>query len=122
MLKRALLSEKSMKLAKEGVFTFIVDRMARKIEIARLVENQFGVKVLSVKTIARGSETKVQRSRKGRFTMPGYKKALVQLKDGQKIDLFELESAQTEKSKETEVKEKKSLLKGTKVKIEKGEK
>ena len=57
------------------------------------------------------------------YIIPGFKKAIVKLKKGQKIGLFEIASVQTETDEgEIEVKEKKSLLRGTKVKIERNDK
>lgn len=123
ILKKPLISEKSMKLAKEGLYTFLVDSDARKIEIAQEVKDRFGVDVLSVKTFNLKEQKKMQRGKRGYFMVSGAKKALVQVKKGQKIEIFETEAGESKESKEPEVKEKKSLLKGTKVKIEKkGEK
>lgn len=114
-----------MKLAASGLYTFFVDKKARKPEIAKVVAEKFGVEVVAVKTISHKEEKKSQRRWRGFYTLPGYKKALVQLKNGQKINLFETETGtpeELEAPKEVKVKEKKSLLKGTKVRIEKGEK
>lgn len=121
MLKRPVFSEKSMQLAKGGWYTFLVDKKARKPEITTALEKAFGINVVAIKTINFKSLTKQQRSRRGYFTAPAFKKAVVQLKSGQKIGLFETEKAEVETA-ESSVKEKKSLLKGTKVKIEKSEK
>lgn len=120
VLKRPVISEKSMKQAGIGLYTFIVDKKATKPEIAKAVENKFSVDVTSVKTVTFKSETKMQRGRRGYFTVSGFKKAMVNLKNGQKIALFETETPK-EEVKEPEVKEKKSVLKGTKVKIEKAD-
>lgn len=118
ILKKPIISEKSTKLAKDGLFTFLVDKQMRKPVIARQIEDQFKVDVVSIKTINLKSKTKMQRGRRGYFIVPGTKKALVQLKKGQKISLFETE-VKVETAENDVVKEKKSLLKGTKVKIEK---
>lgn len=118
MLKRPVFSEKSMQLAKGGWYTFLVDKKARKPEITTALEKAFGVNIVAIKTASFKAQTKQQRSRKGYFTVPAFKKAVVQLKSGQKIGLFETEKAEVETA-EASVKEKKSLLKGTKVKIEK---
>ncbi|MDO8638098.1 MAG: 50S ribosomal protein L23 [Candidatus Daviesbacteria bacterium] len=121
ILKRPIITEKSNKLSKEGVFTFLVDKSARKDEIKRAVEEKFDVKVMAVRTANYIAKTKSQRSRKGYFTVAGYKKAMVVLKKGQKIGLFaqEADGAKVTTAETETVKEKKSLLKGTKVKIEK---
>lgn len=121
IIKKPIISEKSMKLAGENLYSFVVDNKATKPIIARVVEELFAVNVISVK-ISRFKELiKWQRSRRGRFTLSGYKKAVVKIKPGQKIGLFESEEKKEVKviKAEDEVREKKSLLKGTKVKIEK---
>lgn len=121
ILKKAVISEKSMKMAKEGWYTFLVEKSARKPVIAKAVEDQFGVDVVAIKTANFKEENKTQRSRKGRFTLPGFKKAVVALKKGQKIGLFTAEEPVKVETAEGlgEVKEKKSLLRKNKVKIEK---
>jgi len=118
ILKAPKISEKSMKQAATGLYTFLVDKKARKPEIIIAVKKAFGVDVLGIKTINFKSEEKYQRSRKGTFIMPGYKKAMIQVKNGQKIALFETAVEEKEPEVKAETKEKKSLLKGTKVKIE----
>lgn len=131
-MKKPLITEKSMKLAKDGLYTFLVASDARKTEILKEVKDKFGVDVLSVKTVNIKEETKMQRGRRGYFVISGVKKALIQVKKGQKIEVFETAlTADSEKApKEAEsaiaekkvVKETKSLLKGTKVKIETSDK
>lgn len=119
IIKKPIITEKSMKLAGNGLYSFVVKRNSRKPEIKRVVEEMFKVNVLAVKTMNYNDLKKSQRLRRAYFVVPGYKKALVQLKSGQKITLFEAEKP-AEEAKVEQVKEKKSLLKGTKIKIEKG--
>lgn len=118
LIKKPLISEKSMKLAKMGLYTFLVDRSISRNKIAQLVENYFKVDVLEVKVANYKDKVKLQKSRKGMYKLSGFKKAIVKVKPGQKIDLFEAEEAEKEEP-EVKPKEKKSLLSGTKVKIEK---
>lgn len=115
-----------MKLSKEGFFTFLVDQRVRKPEIVKAIEEQFDVKVMSIKTANFKEQVKRQRRGRGYFTLSGYKKAVVTLKKGQKIDLFspaaeeeEVTVTTAEGEPVTQIKEKKSLLKGTKIKVEK---
>lgn len=87
MLK-PLYTEKSTKLAKEGKYTFLVSTKANKIGLKSQIGKLFGVTVTSVKTSKIGPETK--RNYKGfTVTKNALKKAVVTLKDGEKIDLFE---------------------------------
>ncbi len=67
--------------------TFVVRRDANKIEIARAVEEVFGVRVLEVRTIRMHGKMKRVGVRQGR--RPDWKKAVVTLQEGDRIDLFE---------------------------------
>ncbi len=87
ILKKPLITEKSMDLVGENKYTFIVDLNANKIEIKRAVEELFKVKVEKVHTIRYKGRLKRVRGRLGRT--PDYKKAIVTLKQGNKIEIFE---------------------------------
>jgi large subunit ribosomal protein L23 len=68
-------------------YSFIVDKKATKVDVARAVETLFKVSVEGVRTnIVRG---KVKRVGKSIGQRPNYKKAVVTLKVGDKIELFE---------------------------------
>ena len=89
---RPLLTEKMTGLTeKYNQYGFIVDINANKIEIAKALENRFEVNVESVNTIRHKGKMKTQFTRRGRFSgrTPRYKKAIITLKEGQTIDLFE---------------------------------
>lgn len=83
-----VLTEKSLDQAKEGNYTFWVDRRLNKNQIRKLIEEAFGVHVIRVRTINVRGETK--RTFQGRKTViKPRKKAMVTLKEKEKIDLFE---------------------------------
>ena len=88
VLKTPRLTEKSV-LQKEmsNQVTFMVSKDANKIEIKKTIEKVFKVTVLNVNTISNRGKKK----RMGRFTgrRPDWKKAIVTLKDGDKIEYFE---------------------------------
>ena len=88
LIEKPYITEKSMQLAGAGLYTFKVLQTATKEEIKKIVHSKFNVDVVSVRTISMKPLSKMQRSRKGYFTRSGFKKALVQLKKGQKIALF----------------------------------
>ena len=80
-----LRTEKGVAQAGANKYFFSVKKDANKIEIKRAVEENYKVKVLSVNTgIMRGKLKRV-RAQQGRT--PDWKKAVVTLKPGQKIDL-----------------------------------
>lgn len=84
---RPLITEKSSGLMAEGKYTFAVDLRANKVQIKSAVEDIFKVKVKSVNTMkVPGKMRRVGRS-VGRT--PEWKKAVVTLREGQKIEFFE---------------------------------
>jgi large subunit ribosomal protein L23 len=87
VLKQMLLSEKSSKLSSElGQYTFEVFRYANKHAIAEAVEKTFKVTVRRVNV--QNYPGKNKKSRAGRPSMTSdFKKAIVTLKAGDKIEL-----------------------------------
>lgn len=91
IIKRPILTEKITALQERRQYAFEVDPDANKIDVARAVEKKFKVKVLSVRTIRVKGKHKTQLTRGGRFEgrTRTWKKALVTLKEGDKIDYLE---------------------------------
>lgn len=87
ILRKPLISEKSMSLTEGNKYTFIVDPQANKTEIKRAVEEIFKVKVLKVNTIRVKGKRVRRRNVVGRT--PETKKAIVTLRPGDKIEIFE---------------------------------
>lgn len=124
ILKRPIITEKSMLLAKNGLFTFEVDKNANKLQIAKMVAEKFNVKVVKVKVINVKGAQKSQRRTRKLYTTAGFKKAMVQLKKGEKIALFETPKDEevtvtTGEGEPIKLKERKDILGRTKVKVEK---
>ncbi len=99
ILKKALVSEKSFSNVGKDKFTFIVDPKADKETIADVCEKLFGVNVLEVNTA--NIKGKVKMSKRGKGKRSDFKKAVVTLKKGQKIDLFDIETEKSDKDKKT---------------------
>lgn len=127
ILIRPLINEKSTKLIEGGFYTFEVSKHATKQLVAKVVTEKFKVEVLDVNIINIAGKNRMQKARRRSYTTADIKKAMVKLKKGQKIALFEIANPEEQEVKvvtgEGEeiavTKEKKSLLRGTKVKIEK---
>ena len=68
-----------------------MDHGANKIDIASAVEKKFNVTVVECAHLAHKGKTKTQMTRKGRFagSTSEWKKAIVRLKDGDKIEFFQ---------------------------------
>jgi len=99
ILKRPLITEKTLAATNRGEFTFEVDPRARKEEIARVIENVFSVHVVSVKTINLKGKTRRSGSKRRLINLSSTKKAMVQLEKGEKIALFETVDEEKKKGK-----------------------
>ncbi len=87
-----LVTEKMTNItADNGKYGFLVNPKANKIQIAKAVEAKFNVHVTDVKTINHPGKVKTQFRKSGRFTgkTSKFKKAIITLKEGEKIELFE---------------------------------
>ena len=82
-----VISEKSYALMAEGKYTFRVNDRAHKTQIAHAVEEIFGVSVAAVRTAKVRSKPKRRGLTSG--TTRAWKKAIVQLGPGERIELFE---------------------------------
>jgi large subunit ribosomal protein L23 len=88
VIKRPIDTEKTRYQTEDGKYTFEVDRRANKHRIKEAVEEIFDVEVLSVNTIIMPAK----RGRYGRrivIRKPVWKKAIVTLAPGERIDIFE---------------------------------
>jgi large subunit ribosomal protein L23 len=88
MKLKPVITEKSLRLAKENKYTFYVDKHFNKHQIRKLIEEVFGVHVIDVKTISVPGEVKRTNRGRKRIVKPT-KKAIVMLRKKEKIDLFE---------------------------------
>jgi len=89
ILKAPIITEQSTKLIEsQNKYTFKVDRKANKVEIKNAVEFIFNVKVLSVNTL--NVIPKFKRMGKHEGYKSAYKKAIVKLAEGQKIEAFSI--------------------------------
>jgi large subunit ribosomal protein L23 len=92
ILIRPLITEKMSDLtADHRKYGFLVNTKSNKIDIKRAVEAKFNVHVLDVRTINHPGKTKTQFRKSGRFTgkTAKFKKAIITLREGDTIDLFE---------------------------------
>ena len=82
-----VVSEKSYSLITDRKYTFKVHEDAHKTQIRQAVEELFEVKVQSVNVVKVQSKPKRRGFSQGR--RPGWKKAIVQLREGHEIEIFE---------------------------------
>ncbi|MFA5474546.1 MAG: 50S ribosomal protein L23 [Acholeplasmataceae bacterium] len=89
MIIAPIITEQSTKLIEsQNRYTFKVNKKANKVEIKKAIEAIFKVNVLSVNTIT--VLPKFKRMGKYEGYTSGYKKAVVKIAEGQKIDAFTL--------------------------------
>ena len=71
-------------------YAFVVDKKANKIEIKKAVETAYGVSISSVKTLNYPVQKNTKFTKKGLVTgnKGGYKKAIIQLAEGESIDFY----------------------------------
>lgn len=81
------ISEKAIALAEQGVYVFDVPTSSNKIEVAKAVATKFKVEVVAVNMMIAKGKVKTFKRIIGRQN--DTKKALVRLKAGQSIKLFE---------------------------------
>ncbi len=82
-----VVSEKSYSLIEDNKYSFRVHDKAHKTQIRQAVEELFEVKVEGVNIVQVRSKPKRRGLSKG--VKPGWKKAIVQLREGDKIEIFE---------------------------------
>ena len=81
-----VVSEKSYQGTADSLYTFKVHQDAHKTQVRQAVEELFDVKVERVNIVKVQAKPKRRGLYKG--TRPGWKKALVQLRDGDTIEIF----------------------------------
>ena len=90
ILTKPILTEKATTYNDKGKFSFIVDKKANKVQVKKAVEKTYDVNVVSVNTINVLGKSVSKYTKTGIVTgrKPSYKKAIVQLKEGEFIDFY----------------------------------
>lgn len=88
-IKKNWITEKAVSMNAMGKYVFLVKESATKPEIKKAVKELHNVDVAKVTIVNVPGKEKDARTKSGirTYTKPGYKKAIVTLKSGQKIDL-----------------------------------
>ncbi|MEN8125656.1 MAG: 50S ribosomal protein L23 [Bacteroidota bacterium] len=91
ILIKPIITEKATDLSElSNCFSFVVRKTANKIEIKEAVESAYGVSVNKVRTMTYPVKRKTKFTKKGLVTgkVGAYKKAVVQLAEGDNIDFY----------------------------------
>ena len=90
LIIRPIDTEKTRYQASElGQYTFEVDRRANKIEVKRAIEEIFEVDVVAVNIMNVPAKVSRRRGRRRVVRHPAWKKAVVAVAEGQRLDVFE---------------------------------
>ena len=88
VLRRPVITEKATWLKDDSnKYVFEVEKNCNKIEIRKAVEDQFNVTVINVNTYTTHGKVRTRGRFKGR--RPDWKRAVIQLKEGDSIEFFE---------------------------------
>jgi len=86
IIRKPHVSEKAFNLESEGKYVFVVSPSANKVEIKKAIQNLYGVVVKSVNIVKAPSKPKRFKGVPG--IKSGYKKAVITLAKGSKIDVM----------------------------------
>ena len=92
LLIKPIITERSLKDASSGIFTFMVTKFTDKRSIKKTVEDQFNVHVKKISTIKVVGKKRHIGKKRTPVAKPDWKKAKVKLAPGEKIDLFEVQT------------------------------
>jgi large subunit ribosomal protein L23 len=87
VLLAPIVSEKSYEATTRGSYTFKVHQDAHKTQVRQAVEELFDVRVVRVNIVKVAAKPKRRGLHRG--TRPGWKKAVVQLRAGDTIEIFQ---------------------------------
>ena len=91
IVRKPVITEKTLKRAnEENIYTFEVDRVADKNKIKAAIERLYDVKVVNINTVMRPKKSKNTGRKRLKTFSAKTKKALVKLKEGQSIDVFDV--------------------------------
>lgn len=87
IIKKPIITEETTRMMELNKYCFMVDHRANKIQIKKAIEEIFNVKVMDINTMRVLGKMK----RMGRFEgrRPSWKKAIVTLEPGSRIEFFE---------------------------------
>jgi large subunit ribosomal protein L23 len=91
ILIKPLITERMTELGEKlNRFGFVVNKKATKPEIRTAIEKMYNVKVENINTVIYGGKKRSRNTKSGVITgkTSAYKKAIVTLKEGQKIDFY----------------------------------
>ena len=97
VIKKPIVTEKTLRLIeRDNTYVFLVNKNAEKNQIKKMIKDLFKVDVVSVNTVLGHRSGQKTGRKRLQVTREKTKKALVKVKTGQKIELFDLEGKPAE--------------------------
>lgn len=90
ILKKAIISEKSLLDAAKGIYTFEATKESSKDQIRKAINKMFNVNVVAITSNIIKGKKKLSGKKRIPVKKPDIKKVRVRLKSGEKISLFEI--------------------------------
>lgn len=88
IIYRPIITEKGVALTESNMYAFVVNMKATKDSIALAIKDAFNVDVLNVRTMVMPGKPKRVRKSRIEIKTKKWKKAVITIKKGQKIDMF----------------------------------
>ena len=86
LVKNPIITEKALSISHLRKYVFLIDKKATASEAKKIIESNYSVKVIKTNII--NAKSKQRRLGRSTGTKPGYKKLVVTLKQGQKLDIL----------------------------------
>jgi len=86
LIKNPIITEKTTELGKLGKYVFLVDKKLTVSEAKKMLQNIYNIKIIKSHVI--NVKSKVRRLGQSIGTKPGYKKIIITLQKGQKLDIL----------------------------------
>ncbi|KKP39031.1 MAG: 50S ribosomal protein L25/L23, large subunit ribosomal protein L23 [Candidatus Peregrinibacteria bacterium GW2011_GWF2_33_10] len=109
VIKKVIITEKSAAKNDKGVYVFEIVKNANKIDVKNAIQQIYGVKVATVKTVTLPSKSRMGRSRLPVMKRHACRKAIVTLKGNKTIDVNVFSKEEKEKSRKEKVEKKKNI-------------
>lgn len=94
IIYKPVISEKSLQDAAKGIYTFEMKKSASAIQGSKAIEQLFGVHVMSASAVITKGKSRIVGRKRKIVRLGDVKKIRVKLKQGEKIDLFEVGQSQ----------------------------
>lgn len=90
VIQKPIITEKSLRFASRGWYTFAVSLDARKENILKALKEDYKVDAIEIRTIRMTGKTHRVGKKMTTVARSDWKKAMVKLKKGQKLDMYEV--------------------------------